>query len=263
MILAHRKDIVLDGNNPTLVLGYGAYNYPTDLSFELQKLILLNYGFIIAIPQVRGGGDGDQNWHRDGKLMNKKNSFHDFIDCVQYLIDQKYTNSSLVCAKGVSAGGLLVSASALMRPDLFKSILLKVPFLDVTSTMLDKDLPLTELERDEWGDPIQHPEHLQYIQSYSPYEQLSKLSSTDSNNLPHMYLTAAMRDFHVPCWQIFKFVARLWYIQKPIADNDLKQITVLRILDTAHGDEAGKYGTPEDIAAEYAFIFITLGIQPK
>jgi protease II len=143
MVLVHEKDIKLNGNNPVLIIGYGAYGFHTDLSFEMQRLLLLKNKFVIAFAQVRGGGDVNFVWHQDGSVMNKKNSFLDFIDCTKYLIDNKYTEPSLICAKGISAGGLLVASSALMRPDLYKSVLLKVPFLDITSTMLDTSLPLT------------------------------------------------------------------------------------------------------------------------
>jgi len=143
LVIAHRKNIKLDGNNPCLIIAYGAYGHATDLSFEMQKLFLLHNNFVIAFPQVRGGGDGDINWHKDGSLLNKKNSFSDFNDCVRYLVQNKYTNPSLVCAKGVSAGGMLVATSSLCHPEFYRSIVLKVPFLDVTTTMLDKSLPLT------------------------------------------------------------------------------------------------------------------------
>jgi len=169
MTIVHKKGIPLDGRNPALMIGYGAYGHNVEASFHTEYLELLRRNWVIALAHVRGGSELGVRWYHEGKQLSKRNSFHDFIACAEHLIAQGYTCSQRLTAMGSSAGGLLLGALLNMRPDLFRAMIVKVPFVDVVTTMLDPALPLTIHEYDEWGNPSKSEEILDYLSSYDPY----------------------------------------------------------------------------------------------
>lgn len=249
MTLVHHKNIELNSNNPVVIYGYGAYGSTLEVDFETQRLILLKNGFILAFAHVRGGGELGKEWHEEGKVLKKMNSFHDFNYCIEYLISKGYTNPSLVCAKGSSAGGLLVAASMNLRPDLYQSIILKVPFLDVYKTMIDSSLPLTKHEYDEWGNPSD-PNVRELIKSYSPYQNLKK------GKLPNVLITTSFNDFRAPYWNSLKYIAKY----RQVSDN--KTIGMIKVNDYGHFDDAtGLNKFTEGNLTEYSFVFHTLKIK--
>jgi oligopeptidase B len=224
------------------------------VTFEVQRLVLLNRGFILAFAHVRGGSEKGSEWHLQGMGTNKMNSFLDLFSCAQFLIDQRYTNDQSICIKGVSAGAMLAAGGIAMRPDLFRACVVKVPFLDVLTIMLDSQLPLTEHERDEWGDPVRDKHVLDYIKLYSPYEQLL-LRDTNWNR--HSFLfSASWDDFRAPFWNVVKFVARLRQVSKERGQDPL---VLLRIRSEGHYDDtAGIEAQATDIALEYSFMIFNL-----
>lgn len=250
MTLVHHSKIELNSNNPVMIYGYGAYGSTLELDFEPQRLMLLRRGFILAFAHVRGGGELGKEWHEDGKMLKKMNSFHDFNSCIEFLIENGYTNPSLVCAKGTSAGGLLVAASMNLRPDLYQSIILKVPFLDVYKTMIDKNLPLTKHEFDEWGNPSD-PKVLELIKSYSPYQNLK------GEKLPNLFMTTSFNDFRAPYWNALKYLA------KYRSFNNQDTLGMMIVNDVGHTvSEQSQYN--ENMISEVCFIYKTLNIkEPK
>ncbi len=247
--LVYRKGLKKNGKNPLYLYGYGAYGVSIDPSFSSSRLSLLNRGFVYAIAHVRGGGEMGRYWYEDGKLLKKKNTFYDFIDCAEYLIKQKFTNPEKLVVSGGSAGGLLMGAVNNFRPDLFKVVLAHVPFVDVLNTMLDPTLPLTVIEYEEWGNPHQK-EYYFYIKSYSPYDNV------EAKNYPNMLVTAGLNDPRVSYWEPAKWVAKL---------RDLKTDHNLLLLKTkmgaGHSGASGRYDYLKDLAFEYAFVFKCLGIK--
>ncbi|HET9590188.1 MAG TPA: S9 family peptidase, partial [Anaerolineales bacterium] len=179
--IVYKKGLKKDGNNPTLLYGYGSYGAVIDASFNSNRLSLLDRGFVFSIGHIRGGSDMGRAWYDDGKMLNKKNSFTDFIACAEHLIKEGYTSNQRLAILGGSAGGLLVSACLTMRPDLFRAVIAKVAFVDVVTTMSDPTIPLTSLEWDEWGNP-QVREHFDYMLSYSPYDSIR------AAEYPHMLI---------------------------------------------------------------------------
>jgi oligopeptidase B len=188
------------------------------------------------------------DWYEQGKLLNKKNTFNDFIDCAEYLIDQGYTTKRNIVAAGGSAGGLLVGAVANMRPDLFKAVVAQVPFVDVLNSMLDDSLPLTTMEYNEWGNP-KDKRYYHYIRSYAPYENVR------AQEYPHMLITGGISDPRVTYWEPTKWTARL---------RDLKtddNMLLLKInMDSGHGGASGRFERLKEVALEYAFILKAFGI---
>ena len=172
MSIVYKKGLKKDGTNPTLLYGYGSYGYNMNPTFSSTRLSLLDRGFVYAIAHIRGGQEMGRQWYDDGKMFKKKNTFKDFINCAEFLIESSYTNKDKLFASGGSAGGLLMGAVVNMRPDLFKGVIAAVPFVDVVSTMLDEDIPLTTGEFDEWGDPKKLESYM-YMLEYSPYDQSS------------------------------------------------------------------------------------------
>ncbi len=247
--LVYRKGLKKDGKNPLYLYGYGAYGVSIDPSFSSSRLSLLDRGFVYAIAHVRGGGEMGRYWYEDGKLLKKKNTFYDFIDCAEYLIQQKFTSPEKLVISGGSAGGLLMGAVNNLRPDLFKVVLAHVPFVDVLNTMLDPTLPLTVIEYEEWGNPHQK-EYYFYIKSYSPYDNVA------AKKYPNMLVTAGLNDPRVSYWEPAKWVARL---------RDLKTDHNLLLLKTkmeaGHSGASGRYDYLKDLAFEYAFVFKCLGIK--
>ncbi|SAM00587.1 hypothetical protein [Absidia glauca] len=200
--LIHQKNLQMNGRNPVLMRSYGAYGITTDPEFRLEHFPLLERGWVIALAHVRGGSELGRDWYEDGKLGNKINSFKDFISVAEHLITTQLTSSNSLAAMGTSAGGLLVGAMAQMRPDLFKALVLRVPFVDPLSSMLNPDLPLTQIEYPEWGNPTTSQEAYDWIRQYAPYDNITSQPS------PAVYVTAGMKDQRVPYWQPLKYMAR-------------------------------------------------------
>lgn len=237
-----RKGIKKDGNNPTLLYGYGAYGLTIDPYFSSNRFSLIDRGFIYAIAHIRGGGALGRQWYEDGKLLKKKNTFTDFIACAEYLIGQKYTDPEHLAIMGGSAGGLLMGAVTNIRPDLFKAVVAHVPFVDVLNTMLDSTLPLTVIEYDEWGNP--HIEkYYWYIKSYSPCDNVR------AKAYPNMLVTAGLNDPRVSYWEPAKWVAKL---------RNLKTDDHLLLLKTnmgaGHSGASGRYEYLKEVAFDYAFL---------
>ncbi len=240
--IVYRKGVEKDGNNPTKLYAYGSYGSSLNPRFNRNYLSLLDRGFIVAFAHVRGGQDLGRQWYEDGKLLNKKNTFYDFIDCAEFLIEKKYTNPDKLFAKGGSAGGLLVGAVANMRPDLFNGIIAGVPFVDVVTTMLDESIPLTTAEYDEWGNP-NIKEHYEYMLSYSPYDNVKK------QDYPNLLVTSGLHDSQVQYWEPTKWVAKLR--DHNTSDNIILLYTNMK---AGHGGASGRFERLREIALEYAFL---------
>jgi oligopeptidase B len=245
--LVYKKGIKKDGTNPALLYAYGSYGYSTDPSFSSTRLSLLDRGFIFAIAHVRGGQEMGRQWYEDGKMFKKKNTFTDFIDCAEFLIDEQYTSSENLFALGGSAGGLLMGAVVNMSPELFKGVIAKVPFVDVVTTMLDDEIPLTTSEFDEWGNPDELESYM-YMLEYSPYDQVK------AQDYPHMLVTTGLHDSQVQYWEPAKWVAKLRQLKTD--DNILLMRTNM---ETGHGGASGRFKVYHEIAQEYAFLLDLAG----
>lgn len=248
MSIVYKKGLQKNGQNPTLIYGYGSYGASTDPSFSIPRLSLLDRGFVYAIAHIRGGQEMGRQWYEDGKMFKKKNTFTDFIDCSEYLIEQKYTSAEKLFAQGGSAGGLLMGAIVNMRPDLYKGVVAKVPFVDVVTTMLDKDIPLTTGEFDEWGNP-ENPESYMYMLEYSPYDQVK------AQNYPNMMVTTGLHDSQVQYWEPAKWVAKLREMK-----TDNNKLLLRTNMETGHGGTTGRFRVYKEIAQEYAFMIDLAGI---
>ena len=246
--LVYRKGLSKNGKNPMLLYGYGSYGYSMDPRFRSPRLSLLDRGFVYAIAHVRGGSEMGRYWYEDGKLLKKKNTFTDFIDCAEYLIDEQFTAPEYLFAEGGSAGGLLVGAVVNMRPDLFKGIIAAVPWVDVVTTMLDDSIPLTTSEYDEWGNPNEK-KYYEYMLSYSPYDNVKP------KDYPAMLVTTGLHDSQVQYWEPAKWVAKL---------RDLKTDSNVLLLHTqmevGHSGKSGRFEKYRITALEYAFMFDLMGI---
>jgi oligopeptidase B len=242
MSVVYRKGIKKDGKNPLLQYAYGSYGNTIDPYFSSARLSLLDRGFIFVLAHVRGGEYLGRNWYDDGKLMDKKNTFTDFIDCSKYLIEQKYTSAEHLYASGGSAGGLLMGAIINMNPELYKGIIASVPFVDVITTMLDDSIPLTTGEYDEWGNPNEK-EYYDYMKSYSPYDNVV------AKAYPNMLVTAGLYDSQVQYWEPAKWVAKLRELKTD--DNILLLHTNM---DAGHSGASGRFDSLKEVAEEYAFL---------
>ena len=247
--IVHRRGIELDGSNPCLLYGYGAYGVTIEPSFSSLNLTLLDRGFVYAIAHVRGGATLGETWHDGGKMLQKRNTFTDCIAAAELLITDGYTSSPRLAVSGGSAGGLLVGAVVNMRPDLFGVALADVPFVDVVNTMLDDSIPLTVTEYEEWGNP-QEKEYFEYILSYSPYDNV------EVADYPHMLVTAGLNDPRVQFWEPAKWVAKLRALKTD--DNVLLLKTNMA---AGHGGPSGRYAYLKERAFEFAFLFERLGLE--
>ena len=246
--LVYRKGFEKNGKGNLLLYAYGSYGSTRDPSFGSSRLSLLDRGFVYAIAHIRGGQIYGRQWYEDGKLFNKKNTFTDFIDCAQFLIDEKYTSPDHLFAMGGSAGGLLMGAIVNMQPDLFKGVVAAVPFVDVITTMLDPSIPLTSNEWDEWGDP-RKKKYYDYMLSYSPYDNVEAIE------YPNMLVTTGYFDSQVQYWEPLKWVAKLRSIKTG------KNILYLHAnMDAGHGGKSGRFRRYREVALEYAFMFDLVGI---
>ncbi len=247
--IVYRKDLFVPGENPLLLYGYGAYGMSLDPMFSSSHLSLLDRGFVYADAHVRGGSEMGRHWYNQGKMMAKMNTFTDFITCGEYLIENDYCNSDLLFAMGESAGGLLMGAVTNMRPDLWKGIVAGVPFVDALTTMLDPSIPLTTGEYGEWGNPTESAEAYEYIQSYSPVDNVTEM------DFPAMYVFSGINDSQVGYWEPAKWVAAIR--QANTGDADV----IFRIeMGSGHGGASGRYGWLGDTASKYAFLLNQAGI---
>lgn len=246
--IVYPKNFKKDRSHPLLLYGYGAYGFSLDPSFNSARLSLLERGFAYAIAHVRGGQELGRPWYEDGKVSKKKNTFTDFIDCAKDLIEQGYAASDRMFAMGGSAGGLLVGAVANMAPDLFKGIVAHVPFVDVLTSMLDPDIPLTTNEYDEWGDP-NNKEVYEYILSYSPYDNVRE------QDYPHLLVTAGLHDSQVQYWEPAKWVAKLRALK-----TDHHRLILKTNLEAGHGGPSGRFRRHRETALSYAFMLDLMGI---
>lgn len=247
--LVYKKGISKDGTNPLYLYGYGAYGFPTEPAFSSNRISLLDRGFVYAMAHIRGGGDMGEQWYLDGKLLNKKNSFTDFIACAEFLQTEKYASPEKMVAMGGSAGGLLVGAVANMRPELFEILIAHVPFVDVINTMSDETLPLTITEYEEWGNPAQQV-YFDYISSYSPYDNVK------AQDYPHMLITAGLNDPRVSYWEPAKWTARL-----RTHKTDDNRLLLKTNMEAGHGGASGRYDYLKEVAFEYAFILDILKLN--
>jgi oligopeptidase B len=241
--LLHHADTPLDGSAPVLLFGYGAYGMSMPASFSTHRLSLVDRGFIYAVAHVRGGMEKGFAWYRHGKLMEKKNTFSDFVAVAEHLVGQGYARSGEIAIHGGSAGGMLVGAAANMRPDLFKAVVAEVPFVDVLNTMCDETLPLTPPEWPEWGNPLESEEAYQYIASYSPYDNVERKA------YPDILATAGLTDPRVTYWEPAKWVARL---REHKTDDNL--LLLKTYMEAGHGGSAGRFQKLWEIALVYAFL---------
>jgi oligopeptidase B len=246
--LVYRKDLKKREGNPLLLYGYGSYGASMDPYFSSVRLSLLDRGFVFAIAHIRGGEEMGRHWYENGKLMNKKNTFTDFIDCGEYLLEQEYAGEGELYAMGGSAGGLLIGAVINMRPDLFRAAIAAVPFVDVVTTMLDVSIPLTTAEYDEWGDP-NDKEYFDYMLSYSPYDNVER------KDYPGLLVTAGYHDSQVQYWEPAKWVARL----RDLNTGD-RPLLLWTNMDYGHGGASGRFERYRETALEYAFLLDQAGL---
>lgn len=246
--IVYRKGTPKNGSAPLLLYGYGSYGYSIDPTFSISRLSLLDRGVLFVITHIRGGEEMGRQWYENGKLLNKKNTFYDFIDSAEWLIQQQYTSSDRLFAMGGSAGGLLVGAVANLRPDLFAGIVAAVPFVDVVTTMLDDSIPLTTGEYDEWGNPNKE-QYYHYIKSYSPVDQVS------AQDYPPMLVTTGFHDSQVQYWEPAKWVAKLR--DNKTDDNDILFHTNL---EAGHGGASGRFERLKEVARDYAWVLDQAGL---
>ncbi len=240
--IVHRKDTVVDKNTPILMYAYGSYGHTVDDSFSTTRLSLLDRGFVFALAHIRGSEYLGRAWYDDGKLLNKKNTFNDFVDCAKYLINNKMTSPSHLYGMGGSAGGLLMGAICNTNPELFNGVISAVPFVDVVTTMLDDTIPLTTGEYDEWGNPNEK-EYYEYIKSYSPYDNI------EAKQYPNILVTTGLHDSQVQYWEPAKYVAKLRAFK-----TDNKQLFLDTNMEAGHGGASGRYDALKEVAKEYTFI---------
>ncbi|GAB7256404.1 S9 family peptidase [Polaribacter sp. OB-PA-B3] len=240
--LVYHKDTVLNKNTPLLQYAYGSYGYTVSDGFSSTRLSLLDRGFVYALAHIRGSEYLGRNWYEDGKMLNKKNTFTDFIDCSKFLIENNYTSAAHLYAMGGSAGGLLMGAIVNMNPELYNGIIAAVPFVDVISTMMDESIPLTTGEYDEWGNP-NDKKYYDYIKSYSPYDQVK------AQDYPNILVTTGFHDSQVQYWEPAKWVAKLRELK---TDNN---ILLLRTnMEAGHGGASGRFDSLKETAKDYSFL---------
>ena len=247
--MVYRKGLKKDGKNPLLLYAYGSYGVTMDTYFSSTRLSILDRGFVFAIAHIRGGEDLGRQWYEDGKLLKKKNTFTDYIDCSKFLIDEKYTSPKHLYAEGGSAGGLLMGVVVNSAPELYNGVIAQVPFVDVINTMLDDTIPLTTGEYDEWGNP-NVKKYYDYMLSYSPYDNVK------AQNYPNMYVSTGLHDSQVQYWEPAKWVAKL--------RTQKTNHTVLYLntnMDAGHGGASGRFEALKELAKEYAFLLDLEGIK--
>ncbi len=241
--ILYKKGVKLDSSNHLLLYGYGSYGISIPSNFSTNRLSLVDRGIVYAIAHIRGGKEKGYEWYENGKLLNKKNTFLDFISCAEKLCEDKYTSPKKIIAQGGSAGGLLMGYIANERADLFLGIIAQVPFVDICNTMLDEDLPLTVTEIPEWGDIKNDKKSFLYVKSYSPYDNVKK------QNYPHMLVTGGISDPRVTYWEMTKWVAKL---RENKTDNNL--LLLHMNMTAGHSGASGRFDYLKEIAMEYGFV---------
>lgn len=249
MSIVYKKGMKKDGTNPFLQYAYGSYGYSMEPYFSTTRLSLLDRGFIYAIAHIRGGEDMGRQWYEDGKLLEKWNTFDDFIACSEHVIAEGYTSPKHLYAEGGSAGGLLMGVVVNKRPDLYNGVIAQVPFVDVMTTMLDDTIPLTTGEYDEWGNPNEK-EYYDYMLSYSPIDNVV------AQDYPNMYVSTGLHDSQVQYWEPAKWVAKL----RVMKTND-KQLYLDTNMEAGHGGASGRFEALKEVAKEFAFMFDLEGIK--
>jgi oligopeptidase B len=249
MSVVYRKTVKLDGSAPLLLYGYGSYGISIPPTFSASRLTLLDRGVVFVIGHIRGGGELGEPWRDAGRMMNKMNTFTDFIACAEHLVKNKYTSKDRIVIQGGSAGGLLMGAVANMRPDLFKAVVAQVPFVDVLNTMLDASLPLTTSEYIEWGNPNEKASY-DYMKKYSPYDNVHKAS------YPSMLVKVSLNDSQVPYWEGAKLVAKI----RDYKTNNNPLILKVN-MGAGHGGASGRYDAYHETAFDYAFMLWQMGIS--
>ena len=246
--LVYKKSLFTkDGSNPLLQYAYGSYGYSTDPIFSPSRLSLLDRGFVFAIAHIRGGQEMGRHWYENGKMLNKINTFTDFIACSKHLVQEQYTSPQRLYAMGGSAGGLLMGVVMNLEPQLYHGIVAAVPFVDVVTTMLDETIPLTTGEFDEWGNP-KNKEYYDYMLSYSPYDNITE------TDYPNLLVTSGLHDSQVQYWEPTKWVARLREMK-----TDDNRLLLWTNMDAGHGGASGRYRALRELAMEYTFILDLAG----
>jgi oligopeptidase B len=245
--IVYRKDRAPGG--PGFLYGYGSYESSMDPSFSSIRLSLLDRGFVYAIAHIRGGGEMGRRWYLDGKFLQKRNTFTDFIACAEHLVAEGWTTSQQLAVRGGSAGGLLMGAVVNERPDLFGAVIAEVPFVDALNTILDPSLPLTVMEWEEWGNPVESPEFYAYMKSYAPYENVR------ATDYPPMLVTAGLNDPRVSYWEPAKWVAKL-----RVTKTDRNLLLLKTEMGAGHMGPSGRYDAWRDEAMILAFVLDTFGI---
>jgi len=248
MSIVSKKGVKLDGKAPLLLNAYGSYGASMAPTFSSSRLSLLDRGVIYALAYIRGGGELGEEWREQGRMMQKLNTFHDFIDCADHLVKHKYTSSDRLVIQGGSAGGLLVGAVVNMRPDLFKAVVAQVPFVDVLNTMLDATLPLTTSEYIEWGNPNEKPA-FDYMKQYSPYDNVG------AKAYPAMLVKVSLNDSQVPYWEGAKLVAKI----RAMRTNN-NPLLLKANMGAGHGGSSGRYDYLREIAFDYSFMLWQMGL---
>lgn len=248
MSMVYRKGVKLDGSAPLLLYGYGSYGYSVPPTFSASRLSLLDRGVIFVIGHIRGGSEMGEEWRQAGRMMNKMNTFTDFIACAEALIKQNYTSKERLVIEGGSAGGLLMGVVSNLRPDLFKAVVSHVPFVDVLNTMLDASLPLTTSEYIEWGNPNEKTA-FDYMKTYSPYDNIAK------KDYPAMLVKVSVNDSQVPYWEGAKLVAKL-----RIMKTDKNPLLLKVNFGAGHGGASGRYDALRETAFDYAFMLWQMGV---
>ena len=247
--VVRRRDTAVDGSAPVYLYGYGAYGHAVPPSFSTTRLSLLDRGFIFAIAHIRGGDDLGYHWYEAGKLDRRTNTFNDFVDVARHLVEMGYAAEGRIAIAGGSAGGQLMGAAVNQAPELWGAVAAHVPFVDALNTMLDDTLPLTPIEWPEWGNPIEDREAFEYIRSYSPYDQLTE------REYPPMLVTAGLNDPRVTYWEPAKYVAKVRSLK-----TDANTLLLKTNMGAGHGGKSGRYDRLYEVAEEYAFILVNMGL---
>jgi len=248
--IVYRKDAFKkDGSSPGWINGYGSYGSSTYATFSSNRISLLDRGFVYAIAHVRGGQEMGGAWYDDGKMMKKKNTFYDFIDCSEWLVQNQFVAKDKLFASGGSAGGLLMGAITNMRPDLYRGVIAAVPFVDVITTMMDESIPLTTFEWLEWGNPA-IKEQYDYMLSYSPYDNVEK------KDYPNLLITTGLHDSQVQYWEPAKWVAKMRAMK-----TDHNRLYLYTNMDAGHGGASGRFRSMKDVAMQYTFVMDILGMK--
>lgn len=240
--MVYHKNTKISSETPLLLYGYGSYGYSIPTSFSSNRLSLLNRGFIFAIAHIRGGSEMGRSWYEDGKMLNKKNTFKDFISVGKYLVSNNYTSNKHLYAYGGSAGGLLMGAVINMEPELFNGVISAVPFVDVLTTMLDDTIPLTTSEYDEWGNPNEI-KYYNYIKSYCPY------SNIEAKAYPNILVTTGLHDSQVQYFEPAKWVAKLRELK-----TDKNLLLMKTQMEAGHSGATGRFKALKEVALDYAFL---------